>query len=96
MVPTRLRAIASKAQSEFGEAEAALQTAEVKTEKLQKDLESKKALHEKLQKDLSAARALAEKNSQRFKEKREAVTKAAEVCYIDKVAPQAAQTSSSE
>ena len=96
MVPTRLRAIASKAQSEFGEAEAALQTAEVKTEKLQKDLESKKALHEKLQKDLSAARALAEKNSQRFKEKREAVTKAAEVCYIDKVAPQAAQTSSSQ
>ena len=96
MVPTRLRAIASKAQSEFGEAEAALQTAEVKTEKLQKDLEAKKALHEKLQKDLSAARALAEKNSQRFKEKREAVTKAAEVCYIDKVAPQAAQTSSSE
>jgi hypothetical protein len=96
MVPTRLRAIASRAQSEFGDAEAALQKAEAKTAKLQEEFEAKKALHEKLQKDLSAARAVAEKNSQRFKEKREAVTKAAEVCYIDKVAPQATQTSSSQ
>ena len=96
MVPTRVRAIASRAQSEFEEAEVALQKAEAKTAKMQEEFEKKKALHEKLQIDLGKARALAEKNSQRFKEKREAVTKAAEVCYIDKVAPQAAQTTSSQ
>ena len=91
-----MRAIASRAQSEFEEAEVALQKAEAKTAKMQEEFEKKKALHEKLQIDLGKARALAEKNSQRFKEKREAVTKAAEVCYIDKVAPQAAQTTSSQ
>jgi hypothetical protein len=82
-VPNNVKQWASFAERKFTEAENALQKAGSKTPKLQGEFEKWKKVHEEAQENLRKANITAEHNSTRYREKVEAVEKAAKACYVD-------------